>query len=372
MRNTARRAPDTWSDLPTVPRSVISLDGQLVDTSADSWCLRSSSDGGKLLFIPWPWLDQSAVLSECARHMAKLFLADKISRKKARTIENDFRMFRRFQHWLDSIGRSAFEWSDMTEGIARAFLSHGVEHTADKGNDFSRLRTFYQWGIARGHPDFDPDLFRVLQTITAVGNSKGHNVRFRHSIKGPFSPDELLMIGRAITEGCGTDRDRAIVMLHLELGHNPNASARLRNRDFIRYETDSAVAYQLEVPRVKKRTSRRETKTRPITVTLGRLLERLRQDPSDGSLLHWLPQTNPEAAITEAMRRFARDANLISPRTQRRLVINPRRFRFSVATHMAEEGASIIHIAEVLDHTDTQNVRVYVETASSIVDSRTR
>jgi hypothetical protein len=36
---------------------------------------------------------------------------------------------------------------------------------------------------------------------------------------------------------------------------------------------------------------------------------------------------------------------------------------------MAEEGASIIHIAEVLDHTDTQNVRVYVETASSIVDA---
>jgi hypothetical protein len=48
--------------------------------------------------------------------------------------------------------------------------------------------------------------------------------------------------------------------------------------------------------------------------------------------------------------------------------MNPRRFRFSIGTFMAEEGASVFHIAEILDHTDTQNVRVYVETVSSIAD----
>jgi len=67
----------------------------------------------------------------------------------------------------------------------------------------------------------------------------------------------------------GTDRDGAVVMLHLELGHNPNASARLRNKDFVRFETNAAAAYQVEVPRVKKRTSRRETRSRPISATLG-------------------------------------------------------------------------------------------------------
>jgi hypothetical protein len=76
-----------------------------------------------------------------------------------------------------------------------------VEHTADKGNDFSRLRTFYRWGVARQHRDFDPGLFRILQSITAVGNSKGHNVRFRDTVKGPFSPDELLLISRAVSQG---------------------------------------------------------------------------------------------------------------------------------------------------------------------------
>lgn len=136
----------------------------------------------------------------------------------------------------------------------------------------------------------------------------------------------------------------------------------------MRYETKSAVVYQLNVPRVKKRTSRRETKCRPISTALGRLLECLQQGGPEATLLHWLPSENPEGGINRAMRRFARELHMVSPRTQRPLVINPRRFRFSIATHMAEEGASAFHIAEVLDHTDTQNVRVYIETVSSIAD----
>jgi hypothetical protein len=51
--------------------------------------------------------------------------------------------------------------SDLTEGIARAFLADVVKHTADKGDDFSRLQTFYRWGISRQHADFDPGLFRI-------------------------------------------------------------------------------------------------------------------------------------------------------------------------------------------------------------------
>jgi len=84
--------------------------------------------------------------------------------------------------------------------------------------------------------------------------------------------------------------------------------------------------------------------------------------------MYWLSQSNPEHSLNMAMGRFAKAAGLISPRTGERLVLNPRRFRFSLATYMAEEGASAFHIAEILDHSDTQNVRVYVETASSIAD----
>lgn len=355
-------------DLPLVPARLLSLDGQLIDTSGTLWRLRSSADGGTVLLIEWTKLDLHATFSRRARHLMKLYSADRILRKKGRTIENDFRMFLRFKVWLHSRRHAGFVWSDLTEGLARGFLDHGLRHTADKGNDFSRLRTFYEWGVAKGYDDFDLALHRILQSITAIGNSKGHHVRFRDSKKGPFSPDELLLIRNAIDARQGTNQDRALVMLHLELGHNPNATARLRNKDFIRYQTQSEVVYQLDVPRVKKRTTNRETKRRPISTKLGGLLEDLQTGVSDDLLFHWLSPIHPEASIYRAMERFSETARIMSPRTGKQLIMTPRRFRFSIATHMAEEGASIFHIAEVLDHTDTQNVRVYVETASSIAD----
>ena len=367
MLNATRRV-SRLSDLPSLPVSVLSFDGQLVDTSQATWCFRSSLDSGATITIHWTRQDERYILSSRARHLVKLYFADRIARKKAPTIENDFHMFLRLQEWLRSRIQPPAEWASLTEGLVRAFLQHGVERTADKGNDFSRLRTFYRWGVARQYRDFDPAFLEILRSITAVGNAKGHSVRFRDVVRGPFSFDELMLIGRAVREGLGTSQDRAIVMLHLELGHNPNASARLRNRDLIRYETKSGVVWQLDVPRVKKRTPRRETKRRPISNALGGLLKSMQEGGPDGPLLHWLSASRPEAAINGAMRRFAHAADLISPRTQLRMRMNARRFRFSIATHMAEEGASLFHIAEVLDHSDTQNVRVYVETASSIAD----
>jgi hypothetical protein len=93
-------------------------------------------DGGKTVTLHWQRLDESSILSSRARHLTKLYLADKIARKKARTIENDFRMFLRLQEWLRSRIHPPAEWANLTEGLARAFLQHGVERTADKGNDF--------------------------------------------------------------------------------------------------------------------------------------------------------------------------------------------------------------------------------------------
>ena len=353
--------------LQELPPQVRSLDGQTVDTSGASWAFRSSIDGGQLLVLGWAALDNPVILSDTARRSVKLYLADRLTRKKTRTVANDFGMFLRFQRWLTSQRQTLFDWRHLTEGLARGFLAHGM-NTADKGNDFSRLRTFYEWCVARSMDGFDTSFLGMLQTITAVGNSKGHHVRFRDPVRGPFSPDELLLIRRAIIDGQGTDFDRAAVMLHLELGHNALATLRLKNRDLLRFETKTGVFYQLDVPRVKKRTAQRETKRRPISNQLGDLLTGLRRGRPEDPLFHWLSSSGAEADARSSMRRFSKAAGLISPRTGKQLMITARRFRFSIATHMAEEGASLFHIAEVLDHSDTQNVRVYVETSSSIAD----
>ncbi|MDP5130099.1 MAG: site-specific integrase [Paraglaciecola sp.] len=50
------------------------------------------------------------------------------------------------------------------------------------------------------------------------------------------------------------------------------------------------------------------------------------------------------------------------------LHISPRRFRYTHATNMAINGASVFAIAEELGHSDTQNVKVYTEFKEEIAD----
>lgn len=58
--------------------------------------------------------------------------------------------------------------------------------------------------------------------------------------------------------------------------------------------------------------------------------------------------------------------NVTSERTGETIHIHPRRFRYTMGTRAAEEGQHALVIAEMLDHTDTQQVNVYVESTPEI------
>lgn len=381
------RRGDPMVSLPPIPairRQVITKDRQIVDTTNDVWRFRASDDGGRLLRIAWPVMAAAAdpmIPSDRAMQIFKLYVAHRLTFSKGMTVWNDSVMFRRFLRWYATgarrVGRSAlFEWSLVTEEVFRAFLEHGLT-TASKGNDFARLRDMYTWGAFGAQlPEFDPDLALVLKTIRAQGNVKGSAVRFRDPLKGPLDQDEQRMIAHAIVAGAGTEFDRAVVMLHLELGLNPQSTARMKNNDLRVFSANivedgrskSITRYQIQAPRVKKRREFRETKTRPISDQLGQLLNELRRGEPADPLFHWLSADAPEEGINQAITRFVTAAHLISPRTRSPLHVTPRRFRSTLATEMAREGASRERIAEVLDHTDLQNVDVYVEAASFVVD----
>lgn len=51
------------------------------------------------------------------------------------------------------------------------------------------------------------------------------------------------------------------------------------------------------------------------------------------------------------------------------IAMNPRRFRYTFGTRMAEEGCSKAVIADRLGHTDLQNVDVYFEASPAIVEN---
>ena len=305
-----RPLPHASFEIPQLPSLILTMDGQKIDTALDVWSARSVRDGGRLYAIHWSNTQLLATMeghfTEYAWSIVKLYIADRFCRKNAGTVHGDFQAFLAFERWIVGIGRQGnFDWSDYDEVLARAYLTHGVEHTASKGKQFSLLRSFYAWGVARQLPGFLPSFLLTLESIKAVGNLKGHHVRFRDPESGPFSPDEKRLIKKALDEAKGTAEDRCVVMLHYELGINPAVVARLKNRDVIRYEVNTSVFYHLDVPRIKKRTAERETKRRPISTTLGELLSSLMQGNSDAPLCHWLSSNAPQASISRLMCRFA-------------------------------------------------------------------
>lgn len=365
--------------LPPVPARIVSFDGQLVNTNRPVWAVRSAADGGKMFSINWELLEQISadgrrIFSERACQLMKLYIADCLVRRKPTTTYVYFASFLRFGRWLAEkpewhaavCGPAGFDWSSYDEELARAVHDWGVRETASNGDYFRHLRIFYRWGTARQHAGFNLETARILDATKAKLHPVGHHVRFRHPTKGPFSPAEKAQILQAIRAQKGQDTDRALVMLHLELGLHPKAAARLYNRDLRQIHSSEGTIYQLDVPRVKKRGAERETRRRPVSPQLGQLLARLQQGAPDDHLLYWLSAHYPEGDISSFMKRWANEAALISPRTGERLYLNPRRFRYTLATHLAEEGASRFHLALVLDHSDLKYVDVYTETTSTI------
>src|SRR5260370_35171921 len=147
--------------LRAVPRQIRALDGQTVDTSGDSWAFQASADGGQLLVLSWAALRAPPVFAVGAIHCVKLYLADRLTRKKPRAVANDFGMFQRFGRWLASQKQRPFDWGHLTEGLARGFLAHGM-NTRPRGNHFSRLRTFYTGPVAHDVEAFTASLLRRL------------------------------------------------------------------------------------------------------------------------------------------------------------------------------------------------------------------
>ena len=257
------------------------------------------------------------------------------------------------------------------------------------------MRGFFKSWLDLRLPGLDPKVVDWLGEVKLKGNIKGEAVRTLDPAKGAFSDIEFQGIISALNAKFATGEldleNYILVWLFMALGSRSVQLAALKVGDLRKVEASSgACSYLLHVPRAKQRgqSPRSEFKARKLVPEIGALLwghahalkekwGHLAVDPDE---LPLFLNPNGEVGISglehhcnseDLSRRLDGTFAVLavrSERTNESLRITSRRFRYTRGTRAAAEGASELVIAELLDHSDTQNVGVYVESVPEILE----
>ncbi|MXP59204.1 site-specific integrase [Pantoea sp. Taur] len=316
------------------------------------------------------------------------FLACELSPASVKVINNNFRRF------IVSVEpKRVDEFS-----LVRFRGSDGKNN-----NIMSSVRILIKKWYELGYSGIDEDAYDFLCKLIIPDNKKGEVVRRRDQVKGPFTDIEL----QSFLEACYRAYDKgniditqlAMALLISATGRRPLQISQMKVSDIRRLKVnEDSYSYVISIPRIKQGLGFREAFRKfQVTKELYDLLRKqcdlsieqtrstLKRELTDKELgntplfismqkLESFKINNElrEIFVTDKAHEYsmkinktlsfiAKTENIISERTYERLNVNPRRFRYTVGTRAAREGASELVIAELLDHSTTQYTGVYVE-----------
>lgn len=261
----------------------------------------------------------------------------------------------------------------------------------------SVLRIFFTKWHELGYPGIDNDVLALFKDLRLKRNRKGAAVRMMDPCDGPFTDIELQSLhdklNDAFAVGEITVRQFVLGWLYFSFGARSVQIAALKIKDFsLQRASDGTWSYLLSIPRAKQhgKLIREEFKVRPLIPEIGEVLrawteyvkDHYKAHINDGIGLDELPifpkwrafnapgfdhhATGNELAIE--IKTTFKNLPVTSERTGLQIKTNARRFRYTIGTRAAAEGRGELVIAEILDHSDTQSVGVYVESTPRIVD----
>jgi site-specific recombinase XerD len=243
-------------------------------------------------------------------------------------------------------------------------------------------KDWYLWCANQSLDGFDDaEAYWELRDAVIPGNLRGVAVTTADPESGPLFEVEENALRAALQQNTLDLRSTALVWLFLTLGPNPMNLALLRESDLNAYTLANQNFYELKVPRIKKRVPpRAEFKVRKIEKFLGAMLVQLRDQnleeyphekagsrplfwSTNGSqaLAGWhdFERHTSAADLSIELTKGVERLNVISPVTNLPLRITPRRLRYTFAVRMVRQGCDATILAELLNHTDLQNVLVY-------------
>lgn len=362
--------------LPPLPVSVTTRDGALFDPWADEWIVPSKVYGA--LHVRFSELDK---LSNQWVHRLKLALI----RYATTSSDAHFRnVWQRFQDLYRLEIASSAAIVDLVE------LHHLINYRSrlDVTSEWKLgvLRILFLGMVELGYGGCSDDAVRFLRDSNIKGNVKGTSIRTRDPQEGAFNESELLSIQSALNNAYAFGgialSTYAMSWLFLAYGVRPIQIAVMKERDVVvSTDTSGARFYALRVPRAKQHGGRTRDsfKTRYCSKQIGQLLELLieenramKKDPeiADGE---WplfivrdkgrLPELSYHMSSQQVGRRLKNALGRLTG-----LKTNAKRFRITLAQRAVDDGKDKYTVADLLDHSDTQNVEVYFEASPAMVE----
>ncbi len=353
--------------------------GIALDPSLDVWRYR---DGLKTMYLNFQDVRSTpkirdalkAVLVWYAEHYSPSHLSN---------------LFERFKHFSHAVEVNADSISATHLMNYRAALNSSTEWYLG-----SRAGLLRRW-TAMAVPGIDPDAIVFLQSVRIKGNMKGIAVLTMDPELGRFTDLEFeslrTAMRRAYEDGEMEIGEYVLALLFMSLGPRPMQYAALKVCDIASIAQGGTSTWVLSIPRAKRRGQliRSSFLKRTLTAELGELVQDhaatvrarfsgLIPDPDQAPMFPsvWVEGTEQPGfefhrtgiSLATWFKKHMNKLNVCSERTGNQINITATRFRRTVACRAADEGHGELIIAELLDHTDTQNVGVYVEATPGMMD----
>lgn len=384
MTNLAIKRPRDTST-PILPAVAKTRSGVLFEPRAGRWVYRDRSLTVSLNFLH---LQKITVGIRASVKATLLWYAENTS---AAHLKN---MFSHLERFFRVIGSSRHE--DLAEITSREILSYRAALSKKDAWYVGSLSGLFQKWHQLGYLGITDEAIVLLKGLRTPGNAKGEAVLTMDIEDGPFTDIEVQAIqsalDRALATAVITLEKWLLVQLYMLLGQRSLQYAALKVRDVhVEWSKDGTPVYMLRVPRAKQRgqLSRHAFTERLLIPQVGNSLVehanlvRLEyadkvSDPLDAPLFPTRGNRIGEpagfefhrtsASLASLLQRTLNSLAVISERTGTRLHITATRFRRTIGTRAAAEGHGELVIAELLDHSDTQNVGVYVQAVPEIIE----
>ena len=366
------------------PSEAQTLDGTTYDPREDHWAIRTLTRTYHF--------DFSDLLGRgMARTLINSFKGCAIIRLRSHTGHSAFAFYYGLLRLLRHI-------ADHYPGVNAISSPHLASYSASLSRRWLHRSTFanreIEFWVALGLPGVTEDAFKYAVEAEKFYNVVGRAVRARCPIHGPYTSLEYDGLYKALHAAfaCGGVElyNYVLCLLSGALGPRPGQLALLKVCDLaISCRDDGSKKYVLSMPRIKQRHQkwRSEFKDRELVGEIGMVLEvhaeQVRAEAAraglDPALAPLFPkalyyervtepmQHNTPSAISTCISETLEKLDVKSERTGERINATPSRQRRTLGTRAGQEGASPAVIADLLDHSNTANVMIYVEASLQLL-----